>query len=74
VEETIYIVMDKGGCRRMTKKPPNLAGDQRTVAIDIKVDDEVFDYTFMKSSLEITEGDVVTPSLEVELNHCNDKL
>ena len=74
MEETIYIVMDVNGCRRMAKKPPKLSGNERSVAITVKVDDEIFDYTFMKSELTITEDDVVTPSLEVELAHSFNKL
>lgn len=74
VEERIYLKMNVNGCTGMTKKPPRLLGDERAIAIDIKVDDSVFEYTFMRSTLEVTEDDVVTPSLEVELKHANDQL
>ena len=74
MEEIIYIKMNADGCKGMYKKPPALKGDERSVAISIKVSDSIFDYTFMKTELTIDENDVITPSLEVELNHCNDKL
>lgn len=74
MEEIIYIKMRADGCRGMYKKPPALKGDERSIAISISVSDAIFDYTFMKTSLEIKEDDVVTPSLEVEVMHCNDKL
>lgn len=74
MEDTIYIIMSTSGCKRMSKKPPKLAGDERSVAISIKVDDEIFDYTFMKSELVIKEDDVITPSLEVEVLHAHEKL
>ena len=69
MKETVYLVMDVGGVRRMAKKPPKLAGNERSVAIDISVDDAIFDYTFMKSSLVINEEDVQTPDLEIEVAH-----
>jgi len=74
MKEDIYIVMDINGCRRMTKKPPKLAGHERSVLMSIEVEDEVFDYSFMKTSLTIKGDDVVEPSLEVQLLHANEKL
>ena len=66
--------MRADGCRGMYKKPPALKGDERSIAIAINVSDSIFDYTFMKTELTVKEGDVITPSLEVELLHANDKL
>jgi len=74
MKEIIYIKMNIEGCRGMYKKPPALKGDERSIAIAINVSDSIFDYTFMKTELTIDEDDVITPSLEVELVHCNDKL
>ena len=58
----------------MSKKAPKLNGDERSVMIDISVDDSIFDYTFLKTNLDIKEDDVITPSLSVEVNHSLDKL
>lgn len=70
----IYLVMDIDGVRKLTHRPPKLAGNQRSVMISVDVDDSVFDYSFMKTSLKITEDDVEEPTLEVQLIHANDKL
>jgi len=74
MEDTVYLVMDIGGVRRMAKKPPKLAGNERSVAIEINVADEIFEYTFMKSTLTVTEDDVMEPSMEIQLLHNIDKL
>lgn len=74
MKDTVYLVMDVGGIRRMAKKPPKLAGNERSVAIEVSVADEIFEYTFMKSSLTITENDVQEPTMEVQLLHSHDKL
>lgn len=69
MKTTVYLVLDKKGVVRHTKKPPSLQGDQRAVAIDIEVDDTVFEYSFMRTSMTITEDDIIEPSLEVQLIH-----
>ena len=74
MKDTVYLVMDVGGIRRMAKKPPKLSGNERSVAIEVNVADEIFEYTFMKSSLTITEDDVIEPTMEVQLLHNVDKL
>jgi hypothetical protein len=74
MKDNIFFVMDIDGVKRMTKKPPKLAGDERSVMISVEVEDSVFDYSFMKSKLTIKEDDVLEPSLEVQLLHANDEL
>ena len=74
MKDTCYLVLNKHGVKRLTKKPPALNGDERAVAIVIDVADEIFNYTFMKTELTITEEDVIEPSMEVQLLHLNNKL
>ncbi len=67
--------MSADGIKRLTKKPPRtLEGNERSILLEVNVDDSVFDYSFMKTSLTIKEDDVIEPSLEVQLLHANDKL
>lgn len=66
---TVYLVMNVYGVKRMTKNPPALRGDERSVAIEINVDDSIFEYSFMKTTLNIEEDDVIEPSLDIQLLH-----
>jgi len=74
MKTTVYLVMTVNGVERMTKKPPALRGNERSVAIEINVDDSIFEYSFMKTSLDIKEDDVLEPSLDVQLLHSVNKL
>ena len=74
MQSSIFLVLSKKGVIRLAKKAPKLNGDERSVMIDISVDDSIFDYTFLKTNLDIKEDDVITPSLSVEVNHSLDKL
>ena len=74
MKDTVYLTMDIKGVRRMSKKPPKLAGDERSVAIEVNVDDAIFEYTFMKTELNVDENNIIEPSLDVQLLHANDKI
>ncbi|MBT8448970.1 MAG: hypothetical protein KJO69_04735 [Gammaproteobacteria bacterium] len=74
MKDTCYLVLNESGVKRMTKKPPSLQGDERCVAVAVKVDDSIFTYSFMKTELTIGEDDVIEPSMEVQLLHLNKKL
>lgn len=74
MQDKVFLVMDAKGIRRMSKRAPKLAGNERSVEISINVDDNIFEYTFMKTELNIKEEDVLEPTLEVQLLHANDKL
>lgn len=73
MKDSVYLVMSVDGVKRMTKKPPKLAGNERSVEITVNVEDSIFDYTFMKTELTVKEDDVLEPSLEVQLEHSYDK-
>lgn len=72
--DNIYLIMKKSGVIKMTKKPPKLEGDERSVLININVEDDIFEYTFMRTELTVTQDDVMEPTLEVQLLHAHDKL
>ena len=74
MKDNVYLIMDVGGVKRSTKKPPKLNGNERSVMIEVEVDDSVFEYSFMKTSLKIEEDDVTEPTLNVQLLHANDNL
>ncbi|MCK5017273.1 MAG: hypothetical protein KAS32_09380 [Candidatus Peribacteraceae bacterium] len=74
MKDTAYLVLGVDGIKRLTKKPPKLNGDERSVAIVVNVADEVFDYTFMKAELTIEEDDVIEPTLDVQLLHVSKQI
>lgn len=74
MRDKLFLVMTKKGVQRMSKRPPKLAGNERSVEIMVNVDDSIFEYTFMKTELNIKEEDVLEPTLEVQVMHANEKL
>lgn len=74
MKETVYLTMNVDGVKRMTKKPPKLAGNERSIAIVVNIPDSVFEYTFMKAEINVDEDQVIEPELDVQLLHANEAL
>jgi len=69
MKDKVYLIMDIKGVRRISKKPPKLSGNERSVCIDINVDDSIFEYTFMRTELNVKQEDVIEPSMDIQLVH-----
>ena len=74
MKDTVYLVINPDGIKRMTKKAPKLAGDERSIAIEVNVPDSIFEYTFMKAEINVDEDQVIEPELDVQLLHAHEAL
>lgn len=66
VKDTCFLIFDKSGIRRMTKRAPDLAGGEIAVRVTATVDNRHF-RSFIDADLELGEQHLVHPSVEFEV-------
>jgi len=75
VKDSCYLVLSIDGIKTMKKRPPTMAGNERAIEVSIEAPDELFEYSFIRKEILITEEDMIEPNVAVQvLHHHKEKL
>lgn len=67
MKSTCYLVLDRKGVDRMTKRPPDLYAGEVAVKVTVVADDRHFRQPYAEASLELSEKHLITPEVDVEV-------
>lgn len=67
MKSSVYLVFDKLGVREMRKGKPSLAAGQYAVRVTISVPDRMFARMIPEALVEIPEGAIIEPTVEVQV-------
>lgn len=65
MKDQIYIIADRSGVARMTKRSPTLARDEIGVRLDISIPDQSFRSPIIRAEICVADDAVIQPSVEV---------
>ena len=67
MKDTCYLIADRYGVKRLTKRPPSLSRNEIGVAVKITIPDSAFRSPFITTSLDVPEDSVIQPIVEMEI-------
>ena len=66
MKQTIFLIVTKQGVQRMTKRAPSLYRGEVAVALTVNIPTGVFRPLSIPATLDIEEGSVIHPTVEIE--------
>lgn len=63
----IYLIADRRGVQRMTKKAPDLFRGELAIAVNVVVPDSAFREPILTANLAVPEDAVIHPVIEMEV-------
>ena len=66
MRQTIFLIATKQGVQRMTKRAPSLYRGEVAVALTVNIPAGVFRPLSIPATLDIEEGSVIHPTIEIE--------
>ena len=66
MRQTVYLIATKQGIQRMTKRNPSLYRGEVAVALSVTIPAGVFRPLSIPAAIEIEEGQVIHPHVEIE--------
>jgi hypothetical protein len=67
MKQTIFLICTKNGVQRMTKRAPSLYRNEVAVALKVTIPANVFLSPTIPAEIEITEGQVIHPTVTIEV-------
>jgi hypothetical protein len=67
MKDAVYLVMNSSGLRKMYKTRPKLKSGEYAVYVSVEVPDEFFRQAIPRAHLEIPEGYMLEPPIDVAL-------
>lgn len=66
MKDSIYLIFDKNGVRKLTKSLPALRAGEYATRLDVMVDDKYFKRIIPIAKMEIDEKYLIEPKVELE--------
>lgn len=67
MKNTCYLVLNRNGVTRMTKKPPDLFAGEIAVRLHVTAPAECFRSPFAEATVALDERHVIHPTVDVEV-------
>ena len=65
MQDYFFIVVDRDGVRKMTKKEPPLKSFERAIKLNITIPDDVFEITYITANINVKQEDIMSPEIEI---------
>lgn len=65
MRDTVYLVSDQWGVRRMTKRAPDLARDEIAIKVTVSIPDSSYKGSTMSAAIEAPEDRIIQPAVTV---------
>lgn len=66
MKSTVYLIADRFGVTRMTKRWPSLGRDEIAVEIKVTIPDGAFKSPVLSAVLDVVDGQVIQPTVTLE--------